>query len=128
MQSKCVNKKLNLQNLFLGFHSACLISEWIINKQIDVNQLLLRQNCFGDSGFEKISKAILRQSSIFYLDMAQNGLSVKCALSLFTMLRHNNTLVSLDLGSTLGGSLPNRFGKEFSLSLGRVLESNASLI
>ena len=111
----------------MGEESAALIAGWIVTGKIEISTLILRQNCLGDAGLKQISKAIQAQSSIFYLDLAQNGLTVRCAQDLYSMLKNNKTIVYLDLGSLAGGG-PNRFGKEVSLSLGRIFEANECLI
>jgi hypothetical protein len=111
----------------LSEESAALIAGWIISGKIEISTLILRENCIGDAGLKHISAAIQNQSGIFYLDLAQNGLTVRCAQDLYSMLKNNKTIVYLDLGSFVGGG-PNRFGKEVSLSLGRIFEADACLI
>ena len=41
IQERCVNRKLNLTNMFLGPMTAQLISHWMILNRIDVTHLLL---------------------------------------------------------------------------------------
>ena len=105
----------------MGEEAAALIAGWIVRGKIDISTLILRDNCIGDAGFKHISEAIQTQDSIFYLDLAQNGLTVRCAQDLYNMLKDNKTIVYLDLGSLVGGN--NRFGKEVSFSLGNVFEA-----
>ena len=91
-----------------------MIAGWISKGSIDVHTLILRENCIGDAGFKHISEAIQTQDSIFYLDLAENGLTSRCAQDLYFMLKDNRTILNLDLGSVSGAGANNRFGKEMS--------------
>jgi len=82
------NRKLDLSNLFLGEQCAELISNWILTKQIEISVLILRNNCIGDSGLAKLANAVCI-AEIIHIDLTSNGLTNKCADSLFKMLRSN---------------------------------------
>ena len=111
MATRCVNLELNLSSLFLGESSATLIAEWIKNKEIRVSKLKLNQNQLGDKGLKSLAQALSQSDSIYFVDFSQNGISNRCASSLYEMLRFNESIVHLDIGSTVG-SHPNRIGKE----------------
>jgi len=66
-----------------------LIAGWIAKGSIDVHTLILRENFIGDAGFKHISEAIQTQDSIFYLDLAENGLTSRSAQDLYLMLKDN---------------------------------------
>ena len=40
-EEKCINKRLNLTNMFLGPITAQLIARWMLSGQIDITHLLL---------------------------------------------------------------------------------------
>lgn len=89
VQKKCVNRKLNLVNFFLGINCACLIGRWIERHEIDVSKVILRQNSIGDAGVAKIASAIRNCISILQLDLTSNGLTAKCAKTIYSMLADN---------------------------------------
>ena len=59
--------------------------------------------------------------------MSQNGISNRCANSIYEMLSFNESIVHLNLGSTVG-SHPNRIGREVCEKLGKVFEGNVTLL
>ena len=113
--------------MFLGVQCAQLLANWIYCREVEVAQLILSQNQLGDEGIEIIAKAVCHSGQIFLLELAQNGLSNKCAVAIFEMLRFNESIVHIDLGSSIGAH-PNRFGFEFSQKLAVVFETGYSLI
>ena len=88
----------------------------------------LKDNFLGDSGVAKLVPAILQCRSIVYLDLASNGLTSKCAKSLYQLLSNNETIVTVDLSTSASSAHPNRLGKESFLSLARVFEKSKALI
>lgn len=76
VQKKCINRKLKLINCFLGPLCAKLIAKWLLNGQIVIAQLILRQNSIGDKGFQFLAPAV-RNAQICYLDVTNNGLTAK---------------------------------------------------
>ena len=98
-QTKCVNRKLNLFNMFLGLKSAQLITKWIIGGKIDVTHLLLGQNNLGDEGVECLASVLMMNNSIVAVDFSQNGLTPKCASSVAGILSRNDSIIDLNLGS-----------------------------
>jgi hypothetical protein len=79
VQKKCVDRKLNLENLFIGPATASLIALWLATRQIQVSSIQMRQNNIGDKGFAQLAKAISKVDGIHYVDFSQNGLSIKAA-------------------------------------------------
>jgi hypothetical protein len=110
VQTRCVNLKLNLSGLFLGEKCASLIAEWIRSREIEITRLDLGSNNLGDKGVYNISRAVCQSDSIYYLNLSQNGLSKKCAHQLYEMLRFNESVVQLEIGSVVGAN-PNRLGR-----------------
>ena len=47
---KCLNRKMNLEKMFLGPVTATLLANWLMLGLIEVSHLLLGQNNFGDVG------------------------------------------------------------------------------
>lgn len=52
---------------------------------------------------------------------------MKCANTIFEMLRFNESIIHIELGSTVGGH-PNRFGKEVCVKMSKVFEAGVSLL
>jgi Ran GTPase-activating protein (RanGAP) involved in mRNA processing and transport len=104
--------------MFLGPKSAELISSWLVKNQISIAVLDLKQNQLGDEGLLKLAPAI-RVSEVVSLDLSQNGLTRECAQALYQMLRLTESIVHLEIGSTLG-SFQNRLGREVWLQFSKI--------
>lgn len=81
-KEKCVNKKMNLTNMFLGPITASLIGRWMLAELIDITHLYLGENNLGDAGLESIAPAIAVSKTLIALDLQQNQFTPRCANSL----------------------------------------------
>ena len=97
--SKCINRKLNLFNMFLGVKSANLIARWLIAEKIDVTHLLLGQNNLGDEGLETMASVLMMKKSIVVVDFSQNGFTPKSASAIAGILSRSESIVDLNIGS-----------------------------
>jgi Ran GTPase-activating protein (RanGAP) involved in mRNA processing and transport len=120
VRSKCKDRKLNLSGLFLGEASAELIAEWILAGEIELGQLVLRENQIGDKGLAKLAPAIIESQSLCHIDLSSNGFTSKCAKTLYKIFSNDTHCISLNLGSALNSQMPNRMGQECFAQLGRL--------
>lgn len=81
----------------------------------------------GDTGLKNLARVLSLSNSVFYVDLRQNGMSNKCANTLYEMLRFNESIIHFEFGSTVG-SHPNRLGKEVCEKLGKVFETGVTLL
>ena len=114
--NKCINRKLNLFNMFLGLKSAQLIARWLIADKIDITHLLLAQNNIGDEGLETMASVLMMKKTIVVVDFSQNGLTPKSASSIAGILSRSESIVDLNIGS-IQGSNRNRLCKDGALAL-----------
>ena len=66
---KCLNRKINLENMFVGPVTAQLLANWIIQGLIDITHLLLAQNNLGDAGLLKLAPALAFNKAIVQVDL-----------------------------------------------------------
>ena len=98
-QAKCIKKKLNLTNMFLGPSSALLLSQWILGEKIDITHFLLGQNNLGDKGVEILAPALAVSKQIVAVDLSQNGFTPKCASFISGIVSENESIIDLNLSS-----------------------------
>lgn len=125
--SKCINRRLNLCNMFLGVHSAQLISRWIITEHVDITHLNLAQNKLGDMGLEHLAPALAVNKYLILIDLSQNGLTPKSSHCIAFILSKNNSIIDLNLGS-IQGSNRNRIGKDGGVAISYGFSLNQCLI
>ena len=66
---KCMNRKINLENMFLGPVTAQLLANWILLGLIDVTHIMLGQNNLGDQGVSKLAPALAFNKAIVAVDL-----------------------------------------------------------
>lgn len=80
---KCINRKIDLTNMFLGPITAHLISIWMLQGAVEPSHLLLSQNNLGDVGVSKLAPAIAVSKSLVVVDLSQNSITPRSADSIF---------------------------------------------
>ena len=66
---RCLNRKVNLQNMFLGSVTAQLLANWIMLGLIDITDINLSENNLGDLGLQKLAPALAFNKAIFSVDL-----------------------------------------------------------
>ena len=99
INEKCINRQLNLTNMFLGAITATLIAKWMMLGQIDITHLLLGQNNLGDLGLEKIAPAICLNKALISVDLSQNQFTPRSAHFIAQILTENHSIIEFNIGS-----------------------------
>ncbi len=107
-QKQCINRKVRLVDLEMGYHAAVELSH-IISVNNRIAHLDLKKNTIGDDGAIALMKSIKRNKSIVHLDLTSNEITYVGGKKLFKYLLANESLISLKLGS-VDGVHKNRVG------------------
>ena len=121
----CVNRKLRLNDLYLGVSSAHELSQ-ILCVNNNIGSISLRKNRLGDEGTRLIIEKIRKSTDVFSLDLTANEITPQGSIFIFKALLDNQTVIDLNLSSP-DGLYKNKVGIDGAKFLSHLVANNKFL-